>query len=251
MFRVLESAQPVDDTAGTSELPAHLPQYVGTAFAQQTPMGVRHVDDKDDRVTFEASIYSDSPQAFSIGLGSDMDGVGRSSVYGGLSFHGVSYGELADTGPNDGRPRIGFPLSHESDEAYASRTGDMAGATVNDEHPLLLTAGEYLVPEKPIQLPYRLSRHPAEIQHEMPWDITMGSFPWTGEKVALQRPYATSPMTFDTPLLNALPSPTGTSGSDISIGAYNLEPRPLTFRITPDPWDTDNNGQFVDAGGYG
>lgn len=246
MFRPAEYSV-VDDTAGINSRPATNDRYIGSAFEQQTVYGTRMVDPNDDRVTFEAGIHSESPQAFSHTLPADNDGVGTSSVYGGLTFSGVSYGPVADTGPDNGRPRVSFPLSHESDIAYANRTNDMAGGTIMDEMDLLVRPFEFTVPEKSIQQPYRFSMQPAEIQMPRPWDTIAGAWPWTGEKVALQRPAAASPFVFLQPLENAIPSPTGTNNAD-GQGHMNVTPYPMTFRLPPEPWDTRDDGTYVDSG---
>ena len=250
MWRTAQYDLAVNDSAGIDSAPAVHDMYIGSGFQQQTVSGVRHVDDTDDRVTYEATIMATSPQAFSIGLHADNDGVGYSSTEPGTVFGGISYGVEANTGPDDGRPRIGYPLDHRPDMEYANATNDVVGDTVLAQMPQLLPPNVRYVMEKPQQEVYRASLMPAEIQHTRPWDIVAGAWPWTGEKVALQRPSATAPLTFQTALHDPIPSPMGTSGADVGPNFIhmNVYTTPMTFRVPPEPWDVRNDGTYVDSG---
>ena len=251
MWRTAQYDLAVNDSAGIDSAPAVHDRYIGSGFKQQDMYGVRYVDDTDDRVTYEASIHTTSPQAFSIGLHADNDGVGYSSTEPGTVFGALSYGvDQGVADPDNGRPRIGYPLDHRSDVDYANGTNDVVGDTTHVLMPGLLPPNMRLVMEKPLQEVYRISTMPAEIQHTRPWDIVAGAWPWTGEKVALQRPSATAPLTFSAPLHDAIPSPMGTSGADVGPNFIhmNVYPTPMTFRVPPEPWDVRNDGTYVDSG---
>lgn len=234
--------------AGESEFPAVQNEYIGAAFENQTGIGSYHTDAIDDRVNFLAD--SDTGQIYSVSfsLGQDTDDTGFVQVYGGTSlFEGHTLGDKQDNWYSTLRPEAGFPLPAVADIVYANATGDMAGDTVNDIDDELLSSGVRYIDEKPLQLVYRRSEFPAEIQHERPWDITMGAWPWTGDKIALQRPAAAVPMQFYTPVEDAIPSPTGTNVADFQ-STTNMEPTPVTYRFVPSPWDTSNDGNYVDSG---
>lgn len=237
-----------NDIASISAAPADEDRYVGTAFQQQEVMGIPLMDTTDDRVTFTADINTLEPTAVSMGLGADTNDTALVEVYGGTSlFGGVTYGERADDWYDTLRPTAGFPLPAVSDIEYSNATGDYTGGSVNDETAALINDDARMIDEKPKQHISRPSEHPIEVQHERPWDVTMGQWPWTGEKATLSRPVAASPMQFDNPLLDAIPSPTGTSNADV-LGRADLSPHLVTFRFVPAPWDTADDGYYVDSG---
>ena len=247
MWRVAEYYVAEDTSAAIQTGPSGDSKYVGSAFLQQTPTGALNIGNADDRASYLASDYNNSSQVMPLGLGQDTDGVGLQSVYGGTVFSGLTYGDRQDNWYTTERPNAGFPLSNESDTEYANRTNDMAGDTVSEEVQYLATVGQHNISERALNMPQRFSAHPAEVQAVRPWDIVLGSWPWTGEKASMQRPSAATPQTFNTALPDPMPTGGGTSNADL-VGQYNVLPRPLTFRLPPEPWDIANDGSFVDSG---
>ena len=246
MFSVQEYAN--DNDAGLQTAPAQDDIYVGTAFQHQTTVGSSGINAIDDRVSFLASDDGSGRQDYPHNLQRDTDGTAQVQVYGGTSvFSGITYGDRQDVWYTTERPYAGWPLSLESDVEYANRTNDYSGDTIGETVPYLATVGQHNIPEKSLDIPFRESGHPAEIQRVRPWDILLGAWPWTGAKTSMQRPSAATPMTFDTPLEDAYPSGMGTSNADL-VGQYNVLPRPMTWRAPPEPWDTVNDGGYVDSG---
>lgn len=234
-----------DNAATEAETPATAPRYLGGAFMQQSPVGVWG-NQGADPVVQEASVGAGLPLQYStmIAIPADQDGVGYSSTHPDSVFGGIVYGDpvLVD----DGRPVIGFPLPHISDQEYADRTNDY---TANNTHELmgpLSTQDQHWLAEKPLGVLMRASGRPAEIQPPRPWDVFLGMWPWSGDKAALTRPTASTPLTFDTPLVDPNQSPTGTSNADAPT--FFLNPYPMTYRAPVTPWDTNNYGAFVDGG---
>lgn len=239
-----------NDTAAIDASPAEDDRYIGAAFEPQSVMGIPMMDNDDDRVTYLADISTQEPVSVSVGLGDDPNGDGDAlqQSYGGTSiFGGIQYAERQDVWYDTLRPQGGFPLPAVPDIEYANATGDFTGGTVNDETALIIGDDARMIDEKPKQHISRLSEHPIETQHERPWDVTMGQWPWTGDKAALSRPVAATPMQFLSPLLDAIPSPTGTSNAD-GLGTADLSPRLVTYRFVPAPWDTTDDGYYVDSG---
>lgn len=226
-----------DPDAGISSAPATAGKYVGAAFQQQTAYGANLTDD-EDRVTYEASIATLTDNIDAHGLGADYAT--------GTPGNPVVFGNKEDVWYDTLRPNAGFPLPIVGDVEYGNATNDVMGDTVNEDIGNIADPNVYSVPEKPKQYPSRVSAMPAEIQHTRPWDILMGMFPWSGAKVALQRPSATTPITFEEPITDAIPSPGG-SAADVP-NTPNFSPYPLTFRAPPAPWDTANDGEYVDSG---
>jgi len=254
----------------SGSVPSTDPTTVGAGFLQQTLLGTRHVDNFDDRVTYEASIYSDVPQAVSIGLGNNLSADGQQIAYAHTELavpfmQSPNPTHFANTPPrtdvdafeqnigNGGsfseeqwRPYAGLPLSGTSDEQWAATTGDQMGSSVPAPTPFLMEPGVRHVMERSLEIPDRESRHPSLVQAWRPWDTLMGSWPFTGEKSAQRSPIASQPFNDGDAIANALPSPTGAGGW---VGMTNeLEVKPLTFRTAPSPWDTENNGSYVDSG---
>lgn len=244
------SDSPDVQSAAIDSSPATDDIYIGTAFNQQSNMGVDNTTLVDDRLTYMAGIRSDTANPVATGLGGSPEDDGYQAVYGGTSlFTGVTYGEEQDIWYDTLRPTAGYPLIAVPDMVYANATNDVVGDTVNEEIDPLLPLDFRLIMEKSKDYPSRLSGHPAELQAERPWDIVMGAWPWTGEKAALQRPVATTPLTFDTGIVDSSPvSSTGTRNADQQSGMSNVDPYPVTYRFTPIPWDTGDSGYYVDSG---
>lgn len=232
-------------------------------------MGTRHVDNFDDRVTYEASIYTNEPQALSRKQPNNVDADGvqvaqgsrlarrfmqslnptrnanvpvRSQVDAAL----VNVGNGGSFDETQVRPWAGFPLSGTSDVEQANKTNDVIGDTINTEWPYLVKPGERTISEQALDIPDRMSEHPTQSQEVRPWDVVMGAWPWTGEKAAQQRPVSAQPLNFDRPIPNAIPSPTGAGRASYMVN--DLDVKPLTFRTAPAPWDTGTDGTYVDSG---
>lgn len=239
-----------NDTAAIDASPSDEDRYIGAAFEPQIVQGIPLMDNVDDRVSYLADIDTLEPTTISIGLGDDPNGDGDAlqQTYGGTSiFGGVQYAERMDDWYDTLRPTAGFPLPAVSDIEYSNATGDFTGGSVNEDTSLLIGDDVRMIDEKPKQHIARLSEHPIEVQHERPWDVALGQWPWTGDKAALSRPVAASPMQFKTPLEDAIASPTGTSNAD-GLGTADLSPRMVTYRFVPAPWDTTDDGYYVDSG---
>lgn len=256
--------------------PSKDPTTVGAGFVQQTLMGVRHVDPFDDRVSYIASDYTpDVPQAVSVGLGNNLDSSGYQATHS--TFLAAAPEQSPNpTNPNgnipvrmqidaaeqnvgrggsyseeDWRPQAGLPLSGTNDVEWVNQTGDGIGNDLHKDWPYLQTPGVQRVSERAMGMANegpgdRFSNHPTQTQMLRPWDTLMGSWPWTGEKSAQRPPIASQPFNDGDAINNALPSPTGAGGY---VGMTNeLEIHPLTFRTAPSPWDTANDGSYVDSG---
>lgn len=259
-----------DPTVALNSAPSTDPRTIGTAFVNQTPMGTRVVDNFDDRVTYEASIYTDVPQALSRAIPAALESDGVQATQATWLSPAFRYNvnptrdanEPATPGDVDSvivnvgnggsfdetmyRPWAGLPLSGTSDASEAARTMDIIGHDTNVEIDNIVRVGEHYIAEPPLDFPSRFSGHPSTGQVERPWDIEMGSWPWTGDKVAMQRPLTTQPLNFPLPIPNAIPSPTGAGSATYMVN--DLDTKPLTFRVAPSPWDTDAGGQYVDSG---
>lgn len=228
-----------DNSAGIASVPSTDKKNIGAAFQIQTADGSGQ---SDDRINYEAGITE-------LATNENVPGLQAYYATGGLGIDIVQspipvswYATLRDD--------VSVPLATDEWSQIANRDADIVDPVVNetiDGSGYLFTVGDRLVPEKPVQNADRVSTMPADIQRARPWDIVMGAFPWLGTKVALQRPLATAPMTFDTALDNPLPSGTGTANADIP-NTPSFAPYPLTFRVTPEPWDTAGDGYYVDSG---
>lgn len=264
-LRANESADPQPD----GSQPSTNPQNIGAGFRQQTPTGTRHVDNFDDRVTYEASIYSDVPQAVSIGLGADVPSTGVQVAQGSflarpftqnpnptylamdkprsdVDAATVNVGNGGSFSEEDWRPFAGLPLSGTSDQEWAATTGDAIGAGLHEPQPYAVEPGVRILSERAIGIPDRFSQHPTQVQAWRPWDVELGAWPWTGDKSAQRSPVAAQPFTDGEAIHNPLPSPTGAGGP---VGMTNeLETKPLTFRTAPQYWDVGTDGAYVDSG---
>lgn len=254
--------------------PSKDPTTIGAGAVQQTLMGVRHVDPFDDRVSYIASDYTpDVPQAVSIGLGNNLDSSGYQAT------HTTFLAAAPEQNPNpthsgntpprtqvdaaeqnvgnggsfsetDWRPQAGLPVPGTNDQEYASASGTTGPQPLADMA-YLQTPGVQRVSERAMGMANegpgdRFSRTPSTVLSLRPWDTAMGSWPWTGDKSAQRPPIASTPFNDGDSIGNALPSPTGAGGY---VGMTNeLEVKPLTFRTAPSPWDTGNDGTYVDSG---
>jgi hypothetical protein len=283
MFRVNDTAYAEDGSAGIDSNPATAAKYIGADITHQTATDYFGTN---DRVAMDANINADYQNPRVDGLGNDFPGNPRvrwgiGGFMGGLRTPGngaatkdatqqldetpagvqpweiggpmgpgvIQEGDEQNQWYDTLRPQAGYPLALQSDVDEANSTGVHSPnlSVTSDGYLNTPGYGRLLIPEKPVQVADRESRHPAEITSTRPWDVLMGAWPFTGLKTAMQRPVAATPLTFDSPLVNALPSPTGTQGADIP-NTPNYNPYALTFRAPPEPWDTANNGQYVDSG---
>lgn len=255
--------------------PSTNPKNIGAAFLQQTLLGTRKVDNFDDRVTYEANIQTDVPQAVSRGLGNDMDAAGTSADGTWLSkafqqsMNVVRRGNvkprsdidstIVDNGSywddyydgTEGRPFAGLPVAGTNDQTYFAETMDGMGNTVDKDVPYVLTPGVFLMSERTIgnalQGPgARYSQTPSTTQIARPWDVELGAWPWMGDKSAQRSPVASQPLNMAHALTDGIPSPTGAGGPVYMDN--DLAVRPLTFRTAPEPWDTGTDGYYVDGG---
>lgn len=257
----------VDTQVAVDDKPSTVAGARGRAFLPQTPLGVRHVDNADDRVTYEASIVSDVPQAVTRLFRGNVisDGVQAAQRPGLLqnpnptrSANVPTDGDPGNFLMNDGRgnsvaetdvrPWAGFPLQGTSDVEYAQRTNDVNGYLANTlPYPRWhSTPGERRVMEAAMDYPSTMATHPSQVQQARPWDVKLGRWPWTGDKNAMARPLTSQPLNFDQPIPNALPSASGAGG--VAYMRNDLSVKPLTFRVAPAPWDQGTGGDFVDGG---
>ena len=261
--------------------PATGSQYVGTAFRPQDLVGVRLTDPFDDRVDYVAGEDGKPLSTPQWSLPADNNGVGVVSVYGGTtSFGGVTYGENPSHGasgiksfrvtddtaaqniqwnPATGewydtlRETAGFPLVAVSDKQWANDTNDTIGDTANELYGtgLLVQQGERRVIERSLDIPHRASTHPISVEVERPWDVVMGSWPWTGEKASASQPVVSTPLFFADPIPDGIPSPTGAAGA-MWPNTVDMAPQIMTWRTPPSPWDDgDGRNSYVDAGTIG
>ena len=145
------------------------------------------------------------------------------------------------------RPYAGFPLPIEADIDAANKTNDYSLTSTVEDFGYLANGDTRIVAEKLKQVATRPSRFPSTSQPTRPWDVLLGAWPWTGDKLSLQRPLASTPTQFDSDLVDALPTPTGTNFVEMP-NTPNFAPYPVTFRAPPQPWDTGTTGQYVDGG---
>lgn len=253
--------------------PSTAPSTIGAGFQPQSPIGVRVVDPFDDRVDYMAGEDGRPMSTIQYSLPADVNGVGTDAVYGGLTFGGITYAENAvstgagnrhfraideDAAPNivanvDGfwydtlRPQAGYPLVGVPDKTWANATNDATGDNVNDVQPLMVPVGTRIVAESPVDVPMRLSGHPATSQVVRPWDTVLGAWPWSGDKAAAAQPVVSSPLFFGDPIKDGLPSPTGAAGSMVP-NTPSMDPNPMTWRAQPSPWDDGTGDSFIDAG---
>lgn len=261
----------MDTQEAVDSKPSIIPGSIGAAFIPQTALGVRHVDNADDRVTYEASIVSTVPQAVSRKLGGNSIGDGYQATHRTFLAPGfivsenptraanvptrsdtdsdiVNVGNGGSFDETQFRPWAGFPLSGTSDEEYAQRTNDVNGYLANTlPYPRWhSTPGERRVMEAAMDYPSTMASHPSQVQQARPWDTELGRWPWTGDKNALARPLTSQPLNFTSPIANALPSPTGAGGP--AYMRNDLSVKPMTFRTAPAPWDQGTDGTYVDGG---
>lgn len=243
-------ANNADPQQGYDSEPSQQGQYVGAGASMQDSNTVQQ---SGDRVNMLAGITTESPTQTIPLLSADFGGSVPWDV-GGYSFNDKPGLVYAPDNPNGkpydfGRTHGGYPLPPMPDQEYAHLTSDYVGNTVVDEsndHGFLLPAGFHLVPEKLVQVGDRPASHPSDVQPVRPWDRVTGAWPWSGHKTAMARPNASGPLVFSAPLDNAPPAPTGTRNADFML--TNYDPMPLTFRVTPSPWDTQDDGYYVDSG---
>ena len=246
--------------------PSMDPTTIGAGTTPQTPTGVRHTDNFDDRVSYEASYYTDVPQAQTILLGNDLDASGTQSLsLWGRVIQALNPTRSANLAPrsqvdsviqNVGhggsfseetwRPYAGLPISGTSDAQWTHDTGIYVTQDVDKEWQLLVDQNMMQLPERARGHPMRLSGHPSTGQPNRPWDVEMGAWPWTGEHSAQRPPVAGQPFNDLDPINHALPAPTGAGGPVYMVN--NLAPSFLTFRTAPSPWDVQTDGTFVDSG---
>jgi hypothetical protein len=282
------TAYPEDLMDVDPSYPAQEPQFVGTAFQQQTMRGPTFNDPGDDRVSFIGDAYDPTVMHMrSLSLPADLDSDGYGASHGGIVFPGgpqiqpstitpdgnvpnspaVLGGEVVQSDGGDWydtlRPNAGWPVSLMGDEQYAAVTGDTIAHEFGVVDPLTVTPGTYTVPEKPLQTVVtefnngstqtRLSKEPSTEQAPYRlWGSALGEWIWGGRKDALNRPIADSGPWFSEPLYDGIPSPTGAGGAMQSSYSYDLYPEPMTFRAPPTPWDqgpNSDNGYYINGGG--
>ena len=260
--------------------PAQSDRYLGSAFRHQTTTGVIRTDPVNDRVDFVAGDDTHPLEQVSYRLGADVPsdaqqaaGLGLDSTGSGFGF--IAYAEDPSPGPepsytdtisgtaaqvpNQGgwyatlRPYAGTPYPGTSDEEYALVAGETE-PVVRGEYPSTLTyidATRDLPDRRVKDIPDKASRNPASPNDERPWDITMGAWPWTGQKAAMQQPVTSMPRFYPDPLPKdvGIPSPTGAAGG-MWPNTVDLTPYPLTWRLTPSPYDTAQAG-YIDSGTTG
>lgn len=252
--------------------PSTKPEHLGSAFRIQTTVGTQFTDPTDDRVTQLAGIDEQAtPYMRSLRLGADLDSTGD-AVHGGVVFNTSFQQNPSEILPNGNVPmnvgiptsivqsypngwydtlrsHAGYPLPQESDIQYAMETGDVMPHKILTQE-LLVSDLTRIVPEKPQQWTDRLSREPAKEQAVYPlWARALGRWEWSGIKAAQDRPIADTGPYFTEPLHDGIPSNSGAAGA--MSNDYDLNPRPLTFRAPPTPWDigyNSENGRLVDSG---
>lgn len=264
-------ASSVDPTVAVNSVPSKSRINIGAGFDPQTALGVRHVDNFDDRVTYEASIVSDVPQAVNIKQRGNVIADGYQATHptnlspgflrnmnptrqanipapdGHTDTNIVNVGNGGSVDETMVRPWAGFPLQGTSDAEYANRTNDVVGTPPPHlQYGFLQPNGVRRVMEAALDTADRGSVQPTQPQIARPWDTKLGRWPWTGDKTALARPLTSQPLNFDRPISNALPSPTGAGGP--AYMRNDLSVKPLTFRVAPAPWDQGAEGDFVDSG---
>jgi len=231
MFRAVEYS------GTTLESPATDAKYVGTAFQQQTNGG----SNINDRTDYLADIQPGDVESQAVAT--DVTGTTLEAGNGAL----IVQSPVPKSWYATLREFAGFPLPIMPDKEYGDLTNDVVGDTINSRTNIISRIGEWFVNEKPLQFPSRDSVMPSEQSAIRPWDTALGAFPWSGDKVSLARPLATTPLTFESDLYDALPSPTGTNSADVP-NTPSMYPQPLTYRIPAEPWDTANDGYYVDSG---
>ncbi len=262
-FRSVEYA---DDLTNTDpSMPSDNPIFRGAAFRPQNLIGTQFTDPADDRVTYLADIDEWSePYHRSLRLGADYNTTiergsdvlqGPSTILPGGNVPanpGIPSAIVQSTGGwySTLREHAGWQLPQESDRIYGAETGDIMADNVMIPHDTLMADFVRLVPEKPQQWTDRKSREPAKDQAIYGlWGRTLGKWEWTGLKAAQDRPIADSGPYFTTPLTDGLPNSSGSQGA--MANDYDLNPRALTFRAPPTPWDigfNSENGRLVDSG---
>ena len=201
------------------------------------------IDDDDDAAI--ASIPSQRPGQIGNGATQQTIVTGDDRSMGGDYHTGILTGDILQSPKTEVwydtlRPNAGFPLPIMADNQY----GDKVADGVNDLSPTIMDS-TYRVPEREQPTLTRFSSHPSSVQEPIPWDTTLGAWPWTGDKAALQRPVASTPELIDVPS-NGTPYPGGNASEISNTPSY--EPMPLTFRAPPEPWATGRDGYYVDSG---
>lgn len=271
MYRSFDYA---DDLMATDpSMPSDNPIFRGAAFQQQTTEGSVFNDPADDRVVFLGDAFDPTEmRQRSLSLPADLASTGD-SVHGGVVFGPVVDNPNPNRSANvpartdapgsaipqvDGtwydtlRPQAGFQLPGADDTTYSAATGDEMGEPYGQHDPFLVPIGERYVMEKTLDMPSRNSTQPSTEQHVYTeWATALGSWLWSGQKAAQERPIADAGPYFTAPLADRIPNAGGAGGSMIDPAAYNLYPQPLTFRAPPTPWDVgpnEDNGFYVDSG---
>ena len=265
-FNAADFQSPTDDN-----------RYLGSAFRHQTPQGVMRTDPFDDRVDYMAGEEGHPVEQVTHRLGQDLPSDAVTAV-GDLDTTGFAgpltypenpspspdptYGEeisgTAAKAPTQSgwyttlRPYAGTPYPGTNDEEYALVTGETE-PVVRGEYPstLTYTDGTRDFPDRRVKdIPDKASRNPASPNDERPWDIIMGAWPWTGQKVAMQQPVVSLPRFYPEPVNEEMRTPALT-GAGQPYGMWpntiDLTPSPLTWRLSPSPYDTAQAG-FIDAG---
>lgn len=256
--------------------PADKNRYIGASFQHQTPNGVFLTDAGDDRVDYVAGEDGYPIEQVSYRLGQDLpsDGVAAASfgpgdtgsnprVYGenpsnvpDPTFNDTISGTAFTSATGNGigwystlRPYAGLPVPGCNDQEEADKTGETEPVVRGEYYygGALSPIGERILPDRrAMDIPDKAARNPASPNDERPWDITMGAWPWTGQKAAMQQPVASMPRFYPEPLADGIPSPTGAAFAMVP-NTVDLAPHPLTWRLTPTPYDTGQAG-YVDAG---
>ena len=195
-------------TVPDGSTPSTDPTTIGAGTTPQTPTGVRHTDNFDDRVSYEASYYTDVPQAQTILLGNDLDASGTQSLsLWGRVVQALNPTRSANLPPNSQvdaviqnvghggsfseetwRPYAGLPISGTSDVQRMLDTGIYTTQDVNKEWALLVDQMGMQLPERVRGHPMRESGHPSTGQPNRPWDVEMGAWPWTEHGLAETAP---------------------------------------------------------------
>lgn len=250
-------------------------RYLGSAFRHQTMTGVYRTDPFNDRVDYIAGEDTYPVEQVSYRLGADVPSDAQQAAGLGLDSTGSGFGTIAysddpspgpaptkqetETGtaaqvPNQNgwyttlRPYAGTPYPGTNDEEYAIVTGETE-PVVRGEFPSTLTyidATRDLPDRRVKDIPDKASRAPASPNDERPWDIIMGAYPWTGQKGAMQQPVVSMPRFYPDPLPDGIPSPTGAQFG-MWPNTVDLTPNPMTWRLTPTPYDTGQAG-YIDSG---
>ena len=249
---------------------------IGAAFIHQSTTGVLQTDPGDERVDYIAGIDNYPVEQVSYRLGQDLPSDGVAAANFGPGDTGSNprvYAENPSPEPDPSytdtisgtaftvntssgwyseeqfRPSAGFPLIAVPDQTYAdvfSETAPVVRQEYPDETLTYIDTTRQLPDRRVKDIPDKAPRHPASPNDERPWDITMGAWPWTGQKATMQQPVASMPRFYPDPLPDGIPSPTGAAFAMVP-NTIDLSPHPLTWRLMPTPYDTGQAG-YIDAG---